>query len=58
MAFRRGYLHDLVRPSYLQRSPGLISRLGETEKGVEQHIVVDNLSPAEISTKFSKLLSL
>ena len=42
----------------LPRLPGLISHIVKTEKGVEQHILVDNLSPAEITTKFSKLLSL
>jgi hypothetical protein len=31
---------------------------GKIEKGVEQHIVVDNLSSTEITTKFSKLLAL
>lgn len=59
MAFLRGYLRDLVRPYiYLPNSPGLTCHPGDTEKGVEQNILVDNLSPAEITTKFSKLLSL
>jgi NADH dehydrogenase (ubiquinone) 1 alpha subcomplex subunit 2 len=37
---------------------GLATHFGKIEKGVEQHIVVDNLSPGEITTKFSKLLGL
>jgi len=58
MASRRGYLHDSVRSCTAPELNWTHLHLGNVEKGVEQHIVVENLSPAEITTKFSQLLSL
>lgn len=58
MASRRGYSRDSVRHVQPPKVLGLVTHFGKLEKGVEQHIVVDNLSPGEITTKFSKLLGL
>lgn len=60
MASQREYLPDLVCHIYRSKLLGLISHFEKTttEKGVEQHIVVDDLSAADITTKFSKLLGL
>ena len=57
MVSQRGYLRGLVCAIY--NIPSCLDLLvAKTDKGVEQHIVVDDLSPAEITTKFSKLLGL
>ncbi|KAF9788132.1 thioredoxin-like protein [Thelephora terrestris] len=51
--------HNPDLPVLIREANGVPARIfARFEKGVEQHIVVDNLSPGEITTKFSKLLGL